>query len=186
MAWEEDGPDYASNALIKALSVASALGGFALGDDSGFEITALGGWPGIASARWLGPGASDEDRLTALMERLSGLRPGRRGAAFVCALALAAPADGGTATVVAEATGRVDGRFTRDRRGAGGFGYDPIFIPRGFSRTTGEMAPAAKDWVSHRGAATRELLRLLEPAPELTKGRVRRRGGGGPPPDQGG
>lgn len=188
VGWEEDGPDYRSNAAIKARTVAGRLGAPALGDDSGFEIAALGGWPGPRSARWLGPAASDQDRLEALLGRLAGLPEDRREASFVCALALAEPLDGGGATLVAEVERRVEGSFLVLPRGRGGFGYDPVFVPAGGRRTTAEMAPAEKDRVSHRGAAARALLAALgvgAGGPAAPRGRrAPRRDGGGPPPDQ--
>ncbi|MDE0059853.1 MAG: RdgB/HAM1 family non-canonical purine NTP pyrophosphatase [Defluviicoccus sp.] len=147
---EETGATFRENAKIKALACACAAGEVALSDDSGLAVAALGGAPGIHSARWGGPG---RDFALAMRRVEEALAPDAdRRAAFVCALALAWP-DRHVETF----EGRVEGRLVWPPRGKRGFGYDPIFVPRGGSLTFGEMEPAAKHAISHRAAAFRKL-----------------------------
>ena len=143
---EETADSFIGNAALKALAAALASGLPALADDSGLSVAALGGAPGIYSARWAGPG-KDFGAAMARVERELGDRPDR-SAAFFCALALAWP-DGRIETV----EGRWDGTLTFPPRGAHGFGYDPIFIPAGEARTCAEMPPAEKQALSHRARA---------------------------------
>ncbi|MGE0223499.1 MAG: non-canonical purine NTP pyrophosphatase [Acetobacteraceae bacterium] len=147
---EEDAPDFAGNARIKALAAATASGLPALSDDSGFCVAALGGSPGVLSARWAGPG---KDFAVAMQEvnRRVGDAADRR-AWFIAALCLAWP-DGHTETFI----GRVDGSVVWPPRGERGFGYDPVFLPSGASETFGEMEPDAKYAVSHRARAFAQL-----------------------------
>jgi XTP/dITP diphosphohydrolase len=147
---EETAPDFAGNARLKALAAATAAGLPALADDSGFCVAALGGQPGIYSARWAGP-ERDFSIPMARMHDEIGDNPDRR-AWFICALCLAWP-DAETATF----QGRVDGEFVWPPRGSHGFGYDPVFVPLGGTRSFGEMAPAEKDANSHRGRALAQL-----------------------------
>ncbi|MDA8394934.1 MAG: non-canonical purine NTP pyrophosphatase [Candidatus Dormibacteraeota bacterium] len=159
--WEEDQETYLGNALVKAVAASSSTGLPSIGDDSGVEVEALGGWPGLRTARWLGEGATAAQLREGLQRRVADLPEDRRQAAFVCALALAVPrADGTLQTVTAEA--RVDGWLLPRPRGGAGFGYDPIFIPSGETRTMAELDPEEKDFQSHRGRAVRQLLRALE------------------------
>jgi XTP/dITP diphosphohydrolase len=152
----EDADSYAGNALRKARAAAAAADGrMGLGDDSGIEVAALGGEPGLRSARWTGPG--DADRNAALLARLAGAED--RSAAFVCALAAVLP--DGREIVVEE---RVEGVIADAPRGANGFGYDPLFVPLGESRTVAELAPEEKDRVSHRARASRALAAALAEA----------------------
>lgn len=146
----EDADSYAGNALLKARAALAGSGGLiGLGDDSGIEVAALGGEPGLRSARWTGPG--DADRNAALLSRLAGASD--RSAAFVCVLAAALP-DG--REIVAE--GRVEGDLAEAPRGDGGFGYDPLFEPDATpGRTMAELTLAEKNAISHRGAALRTL-----------------------------
>lgn len=153
---EEPEPTFEGNALIKARAAASATGLAALADDSGLEVDALGGMPGVRSARWAGPGASDADKLELLLRQVSDVADDRRTARFVCAMALVVP--GGHEHVV-RAT--LEGRLARDQRGGHGFGYDPAFVPFGLDRTTAELAPAEKDAISHRGQAVRAMVEHL-------------------------
>ena len=153
---EEPEPTFEGNALIKARAAASATGLAALADDSGLEVDALGGMPGVRSARWAGPGASDADKLELLLRQVSDVADDRRTARFVCAMALVVP--GGHEHVV-RAT--LEGRLARDQRGGHGFGYDPAFVPFGLARTTAELAPAEKDAISHRGQAVRAMVEHL-------------------------
>jgi XTP/dITP diphosphohydrolase len=147
----EPGPTYADNALVKATTASSALGLPALGDDSGIEVEALHGWPGPASARWLGADATDEDRLRALLAEVNLRTPADRHARYVCALALSRP---GAEPIVAH--GECHGIIV-EPRGAGGFGYDPIFLSDDLGMTFGEAGEDAKDRVSHRAHALRRL-----------------------------
>jgi XTP/dITP diphosphohydrolase len=148
----EEGATYAENALAKARVAHAATGLPSIGDDSGIEAAALGGAPGVRSARFAGTAATDEQNLARLLAEV-GTDDDRR-AAFVCVLAhVVAP--GGE--VLFE--GRCEGRLTREPRGEGGFGYDPIFVPsRGDdNRTMAELSPTEKDAISHRGRAARLL-----------------------------
>jgi XTP/dITP diphosphohydrolase len=144
----ETGLTFAENALLKAHAVAAATGLPAVADDSGISVDALNGMPGVFSARWSGRHGDDEANLRLLLAQLADVPDTRRGASFVCVAALARP-DG--LEVVEE--GRVIGRIVHEPRGTGGFGYDPIFVPDGESRTTAQMPPAEKDAISHRGRA---------------------------------
>lgn len=148
---EETGASFAENARIKALAAALAARLPALSDDSGLTVPALGGRPGIHSARWAGP----ERDFAAAMARVEAAlgASGDRRAAFVCALALAWP-DGHVETF----EGRVEGRLVWPPRGTRGFGYDPIFLPEGGALTFGEMAPEAKHEISHRARAFAALM----------------------------
>ncbi|MGA9774633.1 MAG: non-canonical purine NTP pyrophosphatase [Candidatus Dormiibacterota bacterium] len=158
--WEEDSPTYVGNAIIKAAAAAAATGLPALGDDSGVEVLALGGWPGLRTARWLGGDASASQLREAMQVEVAKLPQDRRQAAFVCALALVLPQAGGQPrTITVEA--RLEGSLLAAPRGGGGFGYDPIFVPRGETRTMAEMPPGEKDRRSHRGLAVAQLLRAL-------------------------
>ncbi len=160
---DEDRPTFRENAAKKAVSAARASGLWALADDSGLEVDHLGGEPGVRSARFAGEHGDDARNNALLLERLAGLLPERRGARFVCALALSRP-DGSLAL---EVEGQARGRILEHPHGSGGFGYDPLFLftEPGF-RDTGavfaELSPAAKARVSHRGRA---LQRLVEELP---------------------
>jgi XTP/dITP diphosphohydrolase len=147
----ETAADFVGNARIKALAAARASGLPALADDSGFCVAALGGAPGVQSARWSSP-ARDFAPAMARVNAEMGDNPDRR-AWFVCALCLAWP-DSATATFV----GRVDGEAVWPPRGERGFGYDPMFVPQGAVQTFGEMAPEQKHAISHRARAFAQLL----------------------------
>jgi non-canonical purine NTP pyrophosphatase (RdgB/HAM1 family) len=152
----ETGTSFAENALVKARTAAAATGMAAVADDSGIEAAALGGAPGIYSARYAGDGATDEQNLAKLLREVPA--DGDTRVAYACALALAEP-DGGERVV----EGRCHGRLTHAPRGAGGFGYDPAVVPDDYpdGRTMAELDPAEKDAISHRGRAARALLELL-------------------------
>lgn len=147
---------YAENALAKARAVSAALGVAAIGDDSGLEVDALGGAPGIRSARYAGEGAGDRANNALLLERLAGVPHERRTARFRCALALAGP---GAPEACVE--GICEGTIIEAARGDGGFGYDPLFLPRGESRTFAELPSEVKDALSHRGRAAAALMEAL-------------------------
>jgi XTP/dITP diphosphohydrolase len=151
----EDGDSFEANALIKARAAHAALGGPAIADDSGIEAEDLDGAPGIYSARYAGEGAGDEDNLDKLLREVDAAG-GERRAAYVCVLALV-DADGSEHVFEANCTGRL----LRDRRGSGGFGYDPIFVPDDAGpddeRTMSELSQAEKNEISHRGRAARLL-----------------------------
>lgn len=158
----EDLPTFRANAAKKAIAAARAKGLWTLADDSGLEVDALGGAPGVLSARFAGVHGDDEANNALLLERLATVPDERRGARFVCALALARP-DG---SLAAEIEGSVRGRILTARRGTHDFGYDPLFVftEPGYAETGrgfAELEPEEKARVSHRGRALRELARLL-------------------------
>jgi XTP/dITP diphosphohydrolase len=154
----ETGETFAANARLKAESVFRALGGdqAVLSDDSGLEVNALGGRPGIFSARFAGEGAGDADNVAKLLRELLGAPD--RSARFVCALCLVVPA--APSRRVMEVVVVTNGSISVAPRGDDGFGYDPVFQPEGWDFTA-EASPEAKDGVSHRGAAARALLECL-------------------------
>lgn len=153
----ETGETFAANALLKAHAVAAATGLPSVADDSGLCVDALNGMPGIFSARWSGAHGDDRANLDLVLAQIADVPDERRGAAFECAAALALP-DGRERV----AEGRVEGVLVRERRGSGGFGYDPVFVPHGDSRTTAEMSAAEKHAISHRGRAFRALAPAIE------------------------
>jgi XTP/dITP diphosphohydrolase len=153
---EETGQTYAENALVKARTAARLTGALALGDDSGLEVDALGGAPGLHTARFGGPGLTDRARWELLLERLRDVPPARRTARFRCVIALAGPA---RAEQVVE--GVVEGMIAAAPRGSGGFGYDPVFFYPPLGRTFGEISDEEKQCVSHRGTALAAVRRLL-------------------------
>jgi XTP/dITP diphosphohydrolase len=153
----ETGATFAENALLKAHAAATATGLVAIADDSGIAVDALNGMPGVLSVYWAGRARDDEANLRLLLDQMEDVPDERRGGAFVCAAAAATP-DGRELVV----EGRMEGMLVRAPRGVGGFGYDPIFVPTGEQRTSAEMSPAEKDAISHRGAAFRALVPLLD------------------------
>jgi XTP/dITP diphosphohydrolase len=152
---EEDGATFRENAAKKALALARASGLIALADDSGLEVEALGGEPGVRSARWAGEGADDPKRRAFLLEKLRDVHAPRR-ARFVCAIAIAAPAGG-----VQYAEGECRGEITFAERGTNGFGYDPIFQVEGRPVTMAELTPEEKNAISHRARAARAAVPIL-------------------------
>ncbi|MEU8177021.1 RdgB/HAM1 family non-canonical purine NTP pyrophosphatase [Microbispora hainanensis] len=152
----ETGLTFAENALLKAHAVASASGLPAIADDSGLCVDALNGMPGIFSARWSGRHGDDDANLDLLLAQIADVPDGRRQAHFACTAALALPT--GEEHVV---EGAVYGHLIRERRGTGGFGYDPIFVPDGDTRTTAEMTAEEKDAISHRGKAFRAIAPVI-------------------------
>ena len=152
----ETGTSFEDNALLKAEGVCAVTGMPALADDSGLCVDALNGMPGIYSARWSGPDADDAANLRLLIDQLSALPDDRRSAQFVCAAAFVCPDQPPTVVV-----GSLVGTLITAPRGGNGFGYDPIFVPEGQTRTTAQMLPAEKDAISHRGRAFRRLALTL-------------------------
>ncbi|HEX8492599.1 MAG TPA: RdgB/HAM1 family non-canonical purine NTP pyrophosphatase [Pyrinomonadaceae bacterium] len=146
---EETGMTFTENAVLKASTYGRQSKLWTLADDSGLEVDALGGAPGVFSARYAGPEASDAERVTLLLEELSRKDDGRRSARFVCVIAIADP-DGRVAHV---AQGSCEGHLAPAPRGTGGFGYDPIFIPNGYRQTFGELPSEVKQSISHRSRA---------------------------------
>jgi XTP/dITP diphosphohydrolase len=152
----ETGLTFGENALLKAREGVRRTGLPTVADDSGLAVDALGGAPGVFSARWSGRHGDDQANLRLLLDQLADLPDEHRGAAFVCAAALVLP--GGKEHLV---DGRQVGVLTRAPRGTGGFGYDPIFLGEGQTRTNAELSPDEKDAISHRGHAFRALAKLL-------------------------
>jgi XTP/dITP diphosphohydrolase len=153
---EETGDSYAANALLKARAAARQTGCLALGDDSGLEVDALGGSPGLHSARFGGPGLDDAGRCARLLAALEGVDEPRRGARFRCVIALVDP---GASEHLVE--GVAEGVILTAPRGRGGFGYDPLFYYPPLGRTFAELADEEKALVSHRGRAVQAVRRLL-------------------------
>ncbi len=153
---DEDGETFEANAVKKALSVSAWTGKHAVADDSGLEVDALGGAPGVRSARYAGPHSGDRENLEKLLNELRSVEGEQRGARFVCSVAFAAP--GGS---VKTFRGTVRGRIGTEPLGENGFGYDPVFYPEGHLRTFAEMSDAEKDAISHRGKALRDLGQYL-------------------------
>ncbi len=159
VVFPEEGDDYAQNALAKAVVVLEAPGMASLADDSGLEVDALGGRPGPRSARYGGPALDDRGRVERLLGELAGAAPPRT-ARFVCVAAAALP-DGRRLAV----RGICEGEIASAPRGEGGFGYDPIFVPEGSTRTWAELDAEEKDRRSHRGRAFRALAALIAAGP---------------------
>ena len=165
----EDGTSFEANARIKARAYARQTGLLTLADDSGIEVDALGGGPGVWTRRYAGPDATDEANNAKLLAALAGLPPERRGARYVCSLVLADGRPGGRGArggvpILAEARGTCRGRIATEPRGTGGFGYDPIFEPareRPGGRTLGLWSAAEKHRISHRARAARRMAARL-------------------------
>lgn len=157
----EDGDSFVANALIKARHAAAASALPAIADDSGLEVDALGGRPGIHTARYAGPVVDDAANIDKLLAELTGVPAGRRGARYRCGMVFLRGADD-AAPVVAE--GAWEGSIGYERRGSGGFGYDPVFIVAGGTLTAAEMPEAEKNRVSHRGKALAELAAKMKVA----------------------
>ena len=157
---EETGATYGENAALKARAVAEFLGIPAVADDSGIEVDALEGGPGVHSARYAGEHPSDRENLDLLLRRLADVPEEARTARYRCVALCAWP--NGTQ---AQAEAVCEGRITLEPRGSGGFGYDPAFVPDGHTRTMAELAPGEKDAISHRGKALRALGDLLRGGP---------------------
>ena len=158
---DETGTTFAENAALKANQQARALGHWVLGEDSGLVVDALEGAPGVFSARFSGPEANDDTNNALLLKKMQGVPTEKRTAHYACHAALADP--GGTIRAIA--SGRCCGRIADTAAGRNGFGYDPYFIVTEYHRTFGELAPATKSLISHRGRAIRamipQIVRLL-------------------------
>lgn len=154
---EEEGETYEENAAHKALTVARHTGLPAVADDSGLEVEALGGAPGVRSARFAGEKASDEERIAKLLKLLEGLPLKRRRARFVCVIALATP-DGRVELFRGECYGYI----AEEPKGKGGFGYDPVFLVPEYGKTFAELGLEVKNRISHRARALRKLRSFLE------------------------
>ena len=157
---DETATSFAENASLKARGYALQTGAFTLADDSGLEVDALGGEPGVRSARYAGEAASDFDRVQRLLSNLAGFDRTARTARFVAAIAIADP----QGTILNLSIGTCEGTITETPRGENGFGYDPIFIPRGYEQTFAELGSDIKNRISHRADAleqTGEYLRSL-------------------------
>ena len=153
----EDGETYQDNAKKKAVDIASYSGILALADDSGLEVDALGGVPGVHSARYAGSDASDADRIAKLLAAIRDVPDDDRTARFKCAVAVGEP--NGRADVV---MGVCDGKIIREPRGNQGFGYDPVFVPHGYDQTFAELGEKVKNHISHRAKALRLALKLIK------------------------
>ena len=154
----ETGDTFAANALLKACHAAAESNLPALADDSGIEVDALNGRPGIYSARYAGEGASDQDNLLKMLGEMQGVPALKRTARYQCVIAFVSTADDPDPIL---AKGTWEGWLTSQPRGLEGFGYDPIFIPSGFDRTAAELDPGEKNSLSHRGQALRALIDQL-------------------------
>jgi non-canonical purine NTP pyrophosphatase (RdgB/HAM1 family) len=153
---EETGTTFLENARLKALALSGRVDGWVLADDSGLEVEALGGAPGVVSARYAGVPGDDAANVRKLLAALAGVPEGRRGARFVCAMVLAR---GGQAA--GEFHGTWEGRIGFEPRGHNGFGYDPVFLPAGGSCTAAELGEEEKNRASHRGQALRQAMEYL-------------------------
>jgi XTP/dITP diphosphohydrolase len=161
---EETGQTFAENAAIKAVAASELFPGFVLADDSGLEVDALGGEPGVQSARYSGPGATDASNRARLLRELFGAESSAR---FHCVMVLAA--DG---SALGTFDGSVEGRIITQERGLGGFGYDSLFIPNGYDQTFGELSSEIKNGLSHRAralAAARDFLIKIVDGPDTRR-----------------
>jgi XTP/dITP diphosphohydrolase len=145
----ETGATFAENAILKARGYAAQTQLWTLADDSGLEVDALGGAPGVYSARYGGESLSDADRVKLLLEALSKSNDANRHARFVCVIAIADP----SGEILNLSTGVCEGRIAYEPRGANGFGYDPVFVPEGYEQSFGELTTSIKETISHRGRA---------------------------------
>ena len=159
---EETGTTFEANALLKARHAAQVTGLPALSDDSGLEVDALGGRPGVWSARYAGEGASDADNLALLLRELAEVPADRRSARYRCVIAFVQSADDPRPLI---AHGAWEGHITLQPQGEGGFGYDPAFVPQGLAQTVAQLDAVAKNAVSHRALALHSLLAQLPRSP---------------------
>jgi XTP/dITP diphosphohydrolase len=150
---EESGATFEDNATLKALAVSGFFDGWVIADDSGLEVDALGGAPGVWSARFSGEGATDALNRALLLEKLDGVRGRERSARFRCAIVLARDS-----RKLASFSGSVEGVIIHQEKGSGGFGYDPLFVPDGYCETFAELGAEVKNALSHRARALEGLL----------------------------
>ena len=160
---EETGRTFEENALIKARAVSRYTGRTALADDSGLEVDALDGAPGVHSARYAGTDATDQDNIRRLLDALDGISDAGRTARFRCVVAVVVP-DGRTWT----AEGACEGRILQAPRGDAGFGYDPLFVPAGYESTFAELDAGVKNRISHRALALRRIVDVLKTLADLS------------------
>ncbi|PYI71539.1 MAG: non-canonical purine NTP pyrophosphatase, RdgB/HAM1 family [Verrucomicrobia bacterium] len=162
----ESGTTFQENAILKAVAVSKRMPGFVIADDSGLEVEALGGAPGIHSARYAGMNATDQEKTDKLLEELTraGATKNAPRARFRCVLALAYKGN-----VLGAFEGIIEGQIADRPHGSHGFGYDPIFMPEGFQQTFGELAPAEKNQLSHRARALEKLRTFLIPRAVMKK-----------------
>jgi XTP/dITP diphosphohydrolase len=153
----EDRDTFRGNAIKKAIEIAAVAGMPCLADDSGLEVDALGARPGVYSARYAGEGATDAENNLKLLDELSGTADDLRTARFRCAIVIV----DGSGVELATAEGACEGRIGREPRGAQGFGYDPLFMPDGYTQTMAELGPETKNEISHRAKAAAKLVPLL-------------------------
>ena len=153
---EETGATFEENAMLKALGISRVFTGLVLADDSGLEVDALGGAPGVRSARFAGGNANDAENRRALIQLLKNLRGDELKARFRCVMVLATQGE-----LLGSFEGTVEGKVIPEERGFGGFGYDSIFIPNGYSETFAELQPEIKNSLSHRGRALAKVLEFL-------------------------
>lgn len=144
----ETGTTFAANAALKSNAISAHVHGYALADDSGLEVDALGGDPGVYSARYAGPQATDADNNTLLLANLEKLSAGTRAARFRCVLALSRDGE-----LIGTFPGVIEGTIIPELRGPSGFGYDPLFVPEGHTQTFGQLPAAVKNSISHRARA---------------------------------
>ncbi len=164
---EEVGSTYEENAVLKALGYSEQTGLLALADDSGLEVDALGGMPGVLSARFGGDNVSDRARTDKLLEKMSTFENSQRAARFVCSMAIAgcSSIDAGPTSkprVLNISEGRCEGMIAKESRGSRGFGYDPVFIPESYDETFGELTGEVKARLSHRAKALEKMRMFLE------------------------
>ena len=152
----EDGVTYEENAIKKAGMLAEYTGHLTIADDSGLEVDALAGAPGVHSARYAGENASDQDRITKLLRALQGVPDDQRSARFICVVAIAEPLS--ESEIV---RGVCEGHVIHTPRGEGGFGYDPVFVPIGYDKTFAELGDNIKNQISHRAKALDKAIKLL-------------------------
>jgi len=154
---EENGKTFEANASLKALGIATQIEGLVLADDSGLEVDALGGAPGVWSARYAGPGATDAQNREKLLGALDGIT--ERLARFRCVMVLARGKE-----ILGVFAGAVEGKLLCEERGEGGFGYDPLFVPEGLDQSFAELSPGVKNELSHRARALEGVRRFFETA----------------------
>ena len=153
----EDRDTFRGNALKKAMEIATVAGMLCLADDSGLEVDALGGGPGVYSARYAGEGSTDSENNAKLLDELSGIADDERRARFQCAIVIVDQ----SGRELAMAEGACEGRIGSEPRGSHGFGYDPLFVPEGYAQTMAELGPETKNEISHRAKAAAKLVPIL-------------------------